>query len=416
MRLALPHLNEHGWTAEILAVRAEDVEGVADPDLAAALPAGIVVHRVPAWSPRRTRAMGWGSLARRAYGNLKRKGDALLATGRFDLVFFSTTQFGVLPLGPYWKRRHGVPYVLDFQDEWVSSYYDEHPGIVPPGGRFKYGVARALARLQEPGVVREAAEIISVSPAYNLRLRTRHPRLEGGRMHGLPFGGAPEDFDRLARHPVAQTIFDPADGRRHAVCVGRGGDDMRRAAHAFFLALRRALDGGAIAPDEWRVHFIGTSYAPAARAKPSFLPLAEEHGLESMVTEHPGRIPYFTALQCLRDADALFVPGSDEAGYIASKIFPCLLARRPLLAVFHEGSGAVSILRETRAGTVVTFASETSPEEIAERIFREWWLPRAFEKIPETDPAAFGPHSAAEMTRRLAGIFSSAANKAPSIS
>jgi hypothetical protein len=60
-----------------------------------------------------------------------------------------------MALGPRWKRQFGVPYVLDFQDPWLSDYYDEHPSVRPPGGRLKYGFSRWLAGRMEPAAVRE---------------------------------------------------------------------------------------------------------------------------------------------------------------------------------------------------------------------------------------------------------------------
>lgn len=99
-RLIVPHLAAHGWRAEILTVRPEFVEAPLDAELAATLPPSLRIHRVLASSPAATRRWHWGSLARRAYGQLRARGNHLLAGGRFDLVFFSTCQFGVLALGP----------------------------------------------------------------------------------------------------------------------------------------------------------------------------------------------------------------------------------------------------------------------------------------------------------------------------
>ena len=412
VRLALPYLAENGWTAEVLAVRAEHVEGVMDLNLAATVPRECVVHRVSAIPAKWTRRFGVGSLALRAYRQLRLAADALLAGGRFDLVFFSTTQFGVLPLGPYWKRRHAVPYVLDFQDEWAGSYYRNHPAIRPPGGRLKYAASQWIARHQEVEVVNEAARIVSVSRRYIDDFRAEYPELKPELFHELPFGGAESDFDCLDRMKLRQQVFDPADGRRHWVYVGRGGEDMQQAAGAFFSAVRRALDSSLLKADELRIHFIGTSYAPGVLARRSFAPLADIYGLGRIVSEHPARLPYFTALQCLREADALFVLGSDDAGYTASKIFPYILARRPLLAILHEESSAGIILRATQAGTVVTFTPAQSCAEIAERILRAWLLPREFEKTPVMNAGAFTPYSAAAMTRRLANILNSALTEA----
>src|SRR5436305_9432596 len=123
IRMALPHLGEFGWDAHVLAVAAEDVEGFQDPDLVATLPADVPVTRVRAIPPQFTRKLGFGSLGLRSYWALKRAGTRLLQKKRFDLVYFSTTIFRAMSLGPLWKRRLGIPYVVDLQDPWVNDYY-----------------------------------------------------------------------------------------------------------------------------------------------------------------------------------------------------------------------------------------------------------------------------------------------------
>jgi hypothetical protein len=42
---------------------------------------------------------------------------------------------------------------------------------------------------------------------------------------------------------------------------------------------------------------------------------------------------------------AILLLGSSERHYTASKLYPALLAKRPILALFHERSSVVSILR-----------------------------------------------------------------------
>jgi hypothetical protein len=407
VRMALPHLAENDWEAEVLAVAPEYVEAPLDSDLAATLPLDAIIHRVRAIPPRWTRLFGWGSLARRAYPFLRQRGNQLLVNGRFDLVFFSTSQFGVLPLAEEWKKRHGVPYVLDFHDEWVSDYHQQHRATKPPGGRFKYSLSRALARWQEGEVVRNAAQIVSVSDRYNSNLAARHPGLSPEQMHVLPFGGAEADFERLAADRISQKFFQP--GREiNWVYVGRGGPAMRLATTAFFFALRRAIVAGAVDKKKLRLHFIGTDYATGTRARPSFTPIAREFGLESMVREETARVPHFTALQCLRDADALIVPGSDDSGYTASKIFPYILARRPLLGIFHRESSCLRILDEMGAGTTVPFNRDDDIPAIADPIYHRWFTGRASDRTPEWSPESFAPHGARAMARKLTRIFHAA--------
>ena len=59
----------------------------------------------------------------------------------------------------------------------------------------------------------------------------------------------------------------------------------------------------------------------------------------------PGRLDYLDALSVLTHASGILLLGSSERHYTASKLYPALLAKRPILALFHQASSVVSILR-----------------------------------------------------------------------
>jgi len=404
VRMSLPYFHEFGWEPHVLAVHPEYVQGILDPQLTETLPLGIPITRVPALPVLISRWIGLGSLGLRSWRSLKVEGNRLLRSGNFDLVFFSTTQFPVLTLGPQWKRRWGVPYVADFQDPWWGDYHEKLGAPPPPGGRFKYALSQFLARRAEPRVLHQASHVISVSPAYPPMWQRRYSWLKNIPITVLPFGAPENDFDSGVLDKVRQEWFSKSDGKRHWVYVGRGGKDMSLAVGAFCCALQAARKQD---PQTWnrlKIHFIGTDYASDGHAVKSIAPVAADYGVADLVDEHPQRIPYFEALACLRDAEALIVPGSDDPGYTASKIYPYLLAHKPLLAIFHQTSDVVRILSETGGGTVVTFGGDDSVSALAERITTRWfqrWPP------PESvvDPSAFQLFTAREMTRRLCRIF-----------
>ena len=75
------------------------------------------------------------------------------------------------------------------------------------------------------------------------------------------------------------------------------------------------------------------------------LPIAAEYGLGGVVTEHAPRLDYFDALGVLRDSSAVLLLGSHERHYTPSKVFPALVAERPILAVMHAASNASDLLR-----------------------------------------------------------------------
>jgi hypothetical protein len=180
-RMALPFLRKFGWEPVVLAVTPDMVEGgVLEPLLELTYPADIRVIRVGGIPPRYTRRIGFGSLWLRCGRALKKAADELLRTEHFDVVFFSTTQFDMFTLGPKWKARFGVPYVIDYQDPWVNQYYS-NTRVRPPGGWLKFGYSQWCAKRREPRVLREASKKATRgsmrSASYSCPLGPRRPTL-----------------------------------------------------------------------------------------------------------------------------------------------------------------------------------------------------------------------------------------------
>lgn len=335
-RQCLPYLAEHGWEAEVLAVDPRDADVPADPLLSAGLPSSIPVHRVRAMPLGLGKMIGMRSLGPRSRFALGREGDRLLAAGRFDLVFFSTTQFIVLNLGARWKKRHGVPYVLDWQDPWWNDYY-ERPGAGPAPGGWKYRVAAWQARRHEGPCIREAAGIVSTSPLYLQQLGARYPWF--GRLPAatIPFGVEPADFEVAASSPLPAAM-DWQAGCKHVVYVGALTSGMEPALGALFSALSVWRGRKPQEVDLLRFHFIGTSYNPSTTATPRAVPLAAKFGLADIVDEQTSRIGHFAALRTLRESDAVMIIGSDDEGYSPSKLATLAMARRPILALLSARS------------------------------------------------------------------------------
>jgi hypothetical protein len=410
IRMALPYLEAQGWAPHILAVEPKYIEGVWDPLLERTIPPSVPVTRTSAMSAGWTRRFGVGSLALRSLPYLRAEGRRRLKEKKFDLVFFSTTMFPVMALGPRWFREFKVPYVLDFQDPWWNPYYDSPRAPAPPGGPFKFALTQRLSKFFESRAIQAASRLVCVSPAYRDMFLTRYPLLRKDQILVLPFGAAEKDFETLAQLQVRQTVYDPGDSLKHWVYVGRGGRDMAFAAKAFFQALAKAR---AVDPETWRtlrLHFIGTSYAPPGHAAPkTFEPLAAACGVGDLVIEQTNRLPYFESLQCLKDADALIVFGSDDPGYTASKIYPYILSKKPILAIFQEKSSVVDVVRSCRAGTVVTFGASEESLSLTRKIMEGWFSDVSVRtQTPSTDWSAFSRYTAREQTRTLCGWFDAA--------
>ena len=136
VRMALPHLRKNGWEPTILCVSPQFIEGSQDPYLLDTVPTDICVESVSAIPQSLSRKFGFGGLTWRAKRSVNRRGHHILRKKKFDLIYFSTSEFGVLPLATEWKRKFGIPYILDIQDPWVNDYY-RNQGKRPPGGTLK---------------------------------------------------------------------------------------------------------------------------------------------------------------------------------------------------------------------------------------------------------------------------------------
>jgi hypothetical protein len=400
--MSVAHFPAHGWCPTVLAVEPNSAERLVEPRLLETIPDDLAVRRVVALPSRFTRRLGFGGIAFRAWPALYAAGSDLLKRSPFDLVYFSTTAFPVMALGPIWKKRFGVPFVLDLQDPWVNDYYDQAGRTGPP----KYQIAARLHRALEPWTMRHVSGLVAVSDDYITTLRRRYPWLAKIPAATVPFGGSADDFDVLKRRREPNRFFKSGDGYLHGVYVGRGGADMAMALRIIFGALRRGLDERPTLFSRVKLHFVGTDYAPPDRAQKSVESVAAEFGVASCIAEDPHRIPYFEALQLLVDADFLVVPGSDDPQYTASKIFPYLLADRPLLSVFHHRSSVCDILDSTRPGSLVRFGGDQSSGSTTEAAYEAW---SALLAVPRgavsTDQVSFTPHSANQKAKEQVELF-----------
>lgn len=412
VRMGLRFYRECGWEPTILAIAPEFIEGgVIEPLLEQSYPPDIRVIRTGGWLPSATRRFGFGSLWLRCGAALRRAGDALLARERFDLAFFSTTQFSAFSLGPRWRHRHGLPYVLEYQDPWRNDYY-ARTHTRPPGGPLRFFLSQLEARWREPAILRHAAGVIAVSEDYGQQLHRLYPWFPAGSVCVLPFGGSEHDLLLAREQAPAAPLINFKDGNIHLMYVGRCGPDMVTSLRALFEAFTLFLQAQPARAARVRLHFIGTGYAPPPLGREWVMPLARELGLPAYVHEHCYRIPYFEALHYLSHAHALLAVGSDDPSYSPSKIYPNLFAQRPLLMIYHERSLACDVARRVGGAVLVTFNDATSPSDLARNIHARWFAPEAYLNAPSPNPGGLAPYGAQAAATRLCTFFDEVVSRA----
>lgn len=393
VRMSLPYFEQNGWEAEVVTVDEEYADLAKDNLLLKSIPPDIKIHKIGALDKTWTSKLGLGSIALRSLWFYRKKVNQLLRENKYDLIYFSTTQFPVCILGAYWKKRFGIPYVIDMQDPWHSGYYQDKPKSQRPA---KYWFSYRLNKYLEPIALKQADGLIGVSDKYITDLKARYPELKNSPSATITFGAFEPDMQIANSNKQAfSNLLD--DQFVNIVYIGRGGTDMHKAISPLF----EALAAGKGRYNHIKLYFIGTSYAPAGQGIPTIIPLAKKHQVQNQVIELTDRISYYHSLLTLQHAHALFIPGSDDPAYTASKIYPYLLIQKPLLAIFNKNSPAIDTLKEYGLKTVYDYETVTQNEltDFLNKIAENNLQPNNY------NPDAVLKHSAQQMAVKQCALF-----------
>lgn len=409
-RLFAQHLPAFGWNPIILTVHENFYEEALDWNLHKLIPADQRIEKVSAFKVGKPRLVG--DIGLRAYFQLRRRALELIRAEKIDFVYIPIPSFYMALLGPYLFKRTGVPYGIDYIDPWVHEF----PGSNKIFSRHWFSTQ--LAKLLEPIAVKHAALITGVSEGYYKPVLDRNPHLKTQALTAaMPYGGEESDHDfiRNKGEEVSSTSLNLSQlpSTLKFIYAGAMLPKAYKPLEEIFKALSQLPPpslglptSGWLAsstlqpfqpPQPFQLHFIGTLG--------TIKPIAEKHSLyETTVFEHPDRIPYLDVLTQLEAADAVFILGSTEPHYTPSKVYQGVLSGKPILAVLHEQSTAVNVLRASNAGIVITMKGEEDLDTLSARFLEGL---REFENFRKTfDPnkinrAAFEQYSAKAVTAQL---------------
>lgn len=361
VRQSLPFFKKYGWLPVVLAVEDKYVEMAKDNLLLESIPSDISVYKVSAFSTKYTRKLGIGNLGIRAFWQLYMKGNRLLRKERFDLVYFSTTVFASIPLGRLWKIKFGIPFIIDMQDPWRNDYYlTVSKEQRPPKFWFAYRLNKYLECFTIPRV----DGLISVSIDYILTLKKRYPTIADIPEKVLTFGAHRPDLSIALKISEEVMEYKIDKAKVNIIYAGVVPTNMLFSIEAIFKALQMGIEAN---PNFKKInfHFIGTNYATGSRMKSILAPLIKKYKLEKYVFEYKARIPYFQVLKLVKQSDLAVIPGTLDSEYTASKLYPYIMTKTPIIAVFHEKSSVLKILKEMSYGKGIAFNSKSDLELLA---------------------------------------------------
>jgi glycosyltransferase involved in cell wall biosynthesis len=403
-RMLAGHLPSAGWEVEMLVPDAGfQIPIYQDAQSAALRPKETTVHEVSPGKDGLLRAVGMKSMSWRALWPLYRRGLELLREKKFDLIYVSTAQFNFFCLGALWRKKTGVPCVLDFHDPWVR---EPAPHATAPRN-WKHRLGLKLAKHLERFAVKHSAGLVAVSPVYLEQLRRRYPEFSGvqpERTAVIPFGADERDL------AVARQSAPPENGGNHPskleiIYVGAGRSIMAKSFRRICRGLARIKKAEPGLAAKIKIRLLGT-YAYWQPGDPVELQaLAEAEGVGEMVAEQPARTGYVDATRLAVDADGLLVLGVDDPAYMPSKLFLYALTGKPLLACMHARSQANEYFqRLPELGTLIHFEGAAENEAAEDALLLDF-LRQVAERKTFARESVRAEFSAAAMAKKHAELF-----------
>ncbi|MCX7362563.1 MAG: hypothetical protein NTV97_11990 [Alphaproteobacteria bacterium] len=395
-RLWSRYLPEFGWEPIVVTGDPAEYEERPDPDLELLVAPGLRVIHARTMSVRPVRLVG--DIGVRAFWGCYRALGQLAANREIDFVLVTIPSNFLAPVGRLIHRRYGLPFGIDYQDPWIVN--------VRPDAERRFTRAWAsnrLADVLEPWSVRDAALITGMAPGYVAGMLERNPRVaEQAVLAYMPMGSAPEDFDLVRTLHRPPFLFQPGDGHFHMIYAGALLPQGLGVLDSFLAGLAILRDMAPAAASRLRVHFVGTGTSPDDPNGYRVLPRARELGVDDMVSEHPNRIGYVDTLNHLERSDTVLVLGSTERHYTPSKVFQAMLSRRPVFAMLHAESTAVGMIRQARAGQVMTLTETEMPSAANVAAELKTLIEDTSYNADAVDRTGFETYSARQSARALA--------------
>jgi glycosyltransferase involved in cell wall biosynthesis len=395
VRLMSKGLLSFGWQPTIVTVRPGYYEEPRDRGLARLIPAAVRIERVAALPARISRPFGLGDISLRAQWSFRRRVSELVRELHPEVIFVTVLPGYASLIGAWAKRRYGIPFVLDYQDPWVSKH------VLRPKWN-KSGIAMRAAGWLEPKVLQHVDGLTAVSAETLDSLRMRQLIPAATPIEIVPIGA--DRRDHLVARQFGRTFIAPKEGAFQIVYLGTITERMLPVLHAFLRGVSKAQ---VRSRKEIIVHLVGTNAQASCRDAHDITSIIASAGLQDRVRVHPARIGYLDALRTMQDADLLLMLGSTDSHYTASKIFPYWLSGKPVFGLFHAASTVVDLAEILGGIRVLQYDGDGGPDahvhEVA--VALEKFIAMDRTSAPSRQENAFEPFSARGVAERYATLF-----------
>ena len=340
VRLMMPHLKKMGVEATVFTTPAKYREESKDPWMLELVGNDFDLIEVKSLNYSWTRKFGIGDLGLRMLPFLFFKLLRHCKENKVDFILYPVPPWYILLIAPLIKWITGVAYGIDFIDPWVSGDTNKLKNA-----SLKRRLSQWIARKLEGMVCRNASIIYAVSEGINQELVKRHPGLNKKGMYAVPYGAEEKDYNSFESN---------ASGSEEVLIryIGAVWEDA-------YPVLDALLQSFSLIKINYKLEFIGTSYAGAGLAKQQLTNKIADYQLSNKVSEDPERKSYKEALRLQMESDFLLLFGGMESYYAASKLFGLIASKRPFLAFLNRDSFPAKFLKEANYPFFVEYSNET---------------------------------------------------------
>ncbi len=265
---------------------------------------------------------------------------SIMRRKRIEVIYSSFPPATSLLIGYMLKKRHKIPWVIDFRDPWTR-----HPSwSVAYSTRFH----RKIIRTMERTFVHSADKIITVSPDMEAQFYVDYAKIPKYKIITITSGFDEQDFQSLACTPLP--------GRGFTVLYAGVTEDLDIC--SLLKAWKVLMQRNPEETRDWQLRFAGQG---SARIEG----LARGLGITSV--ECMGYLPHRDTIGELLQAGVVLVSVSCDQSYAyTGKAFECLRTRKPILGLCPSGGILARLIKESGAGIVV-------PPDDVEAIARALW-------------------------------------------
>jgi hypothetical protein len=250
-----------------------------------------------------------------------------------DIVITSAPPYSALNIGYYLKRKFGVKWIIDYRDPWTLGY------STLGYSNFADKLRRIIQRKDELRFLETADHVITVSSS----LKKMFPEKYQDKIHVIPNGANTDEMDLNRINPTPKTFSIVYAGTMHPQQL----EDTY-----FFTVLKKFLNEEKIAPENFKIHFVGAAETKELKECVSHLYLQDYVNITSRV-DLPDLYEYMYNASMF-----LHLRYADRDKIITSKQFDYLALQKPILLPQSDNGDIAESILNNKAGYVCENSEE----------------------------------------------------------